>query len=106
MANPTEGRAQPPDFASRTLPARGILIAAPMFEMLFASILIADDDAHSARQLERLLTDDGHRVSVVSTGDAALEACDVDPPELVLIDLVAPQGHGFTVCRCLKEQPT
>jgi putative two-component system response regulator len=70
--------------------------------MLFASILIADDDAASARQLARLLTDDGHRVSVVSTGEAVLAACDADPPELVLIDLVAAGGHGFDVCRSLK----
>jgi putative two-component system response regulator len=70
--------------------------------MLFASILIADDDAADARRLARLLTDDGHRVSVVSTGEAVLAACDADPPELVLIDLVADGGHGFDVCRSLK----
>jgi len=71
--------------------------------MLFASILIADDDSDSARQLERLLTDDGHHVEVVSSGEAALSACELDPPELVLIDLVAAGGHGFDICRSLKE---
>jgi cyclic di-GMP phosphodiesterase len=71
--------------------------------MLFASILIADDDAASARQLERLLTDDGHNVEVVSSGEAALSACESDPPELVLLDLVAAGGHGFDICRSLKE---
>lgn len=71
--------------------------------MLFASILIADDDVVSARQLERLLTDDGHRVEVVTSGEAALLACESDPPELVLIDLVAAGGYGFDVCRSLKE---
>lgn len=73
--------------------------------MLFASILIADDDAVSAGRLERLLTDDGHHVTIVSTEEAALAECKTDPPELVVIDLVAPRGHGFNVCRSLKSHP-
>jgi putative two-component system response regulator len=69
-----------------------------------ASILIADDDEASAHFLTRLLTRDGHRVSVVRHGDEAIRACLNSPPDLVLIDLVAPRGHGFDVCRQLKEQ--
>ena len=30
--------------------------------------------------------------------------CTASPPDLVLIDLVAPRGAGFDVCRNLKEQ--
>src|SRR5467141_4049606 len=69
-----------------------------------ASILIADDDEISARFLKRLLTREGHHVSVVNSGEEALRACATNPPDLVLIDLVAPTGHGFDVCRRLKEQ--
>src|SRR2546427_9963967 len=69
-----------------------------------ATILIADDDAISSRYLQRLLSREGHHIRIVTTGDAALGACDIDPPDLVLIDLVAPRGHGFDVCRRLKEQ--
>ena len=69
-----------------------------------ASILIADDDDISARFLKRLLTREGHHVSIVHSGDEALRACAANPPDLVLIDLVAPAGHGFEVCRRLKEQ--
>jgi putative two-component system response regulator len=68
-----------------------------------ASILIADDDETSARFLKRLLTREGHHVSVVDDPDAALVACTTALPDLVLIDLVAPRGHGFEVCRKLKE---
>ncbi|MGZ7041831.1 MAG: response regulator, partial [Thermoanaerobaculia bacterium] len=70
-----------------------------------ATILVADDDETSTRSLTRLLTKEGHRVSVVETGDAVLEVCASNPPDLVLIDLVAPRGHGFEICRTLKEQP-
>jgi len=69
-----------------------------------ATILIADDDEISARFLKRLLTREGHHVSVVHSGEEALRLCTANLPDLVLIDLVAPTGHGFDVCRRLKEQ--
>jgi cyclic di-GMP phosphodiesterase len=70
-----------------------------------ASILIADDDEISARFLKRLLLREGHHVSIVTTADDVLSSCASNPPDLVVIDLVAPRGHGFDVCRRLKEQP-
>ena len=69
-----------------------------------AYILIADDDVSSARFLNRMLTREGHHVQVVTTAAAALAACFVRPPDLVLIDLVA-RGDAFRVCRSLKDQP-
>jgi len=75
-----------------------------MAEMPAATILVADDDVTSARFLQRLLTREGHHVRIVTTEEDALEACETKPPDLVLIDLVAPRGHGFNVCRRLKEQ--
>src|SRR5437763_14364099 len=68
-----------------------------------ASILVADDDETSARFLKRLLTKEGHDVSVVQTADQAVTFCYNDPPDLVLVDLVVPRGHGFEVCRRLKD---
>ena len=41
---------------------------------------------------------------MVHSGKEALEACQAAPPDLVLIDLVVPHGHGFDVCRRLKAQ--
>ena len=68
-----------------------------------ANILIADDDATSARFLQRLLAREGHHVRIVSNEGAAMSACESDPPDLLLIDLVAPGGHGFDICQQLKE---
>jgi cyclic di-GMP phosphodiesterase len=70
---------------------------------LRASILVADDDQTSARFLKRLLTKEGHDVSVVHTAEDALAMCRDDPPDLVLVDLVAPRGQGFDVCRRIKD---
>src|SRR5207249_12321768 len=49
---------------------------------------------------------DGHHVSFAQSADHVLPACAVRTPDLVLLDLVAPRGHGFDVCRRLKEQPS
>jgi putative two-component system response regulator len=68
-----------------------------------ADILIADDDDTSVKFLRRLLSREGHTVSVASTIDAALDACAQNPPDLVVVDLVAPRGHGYELCRRLKE---
>jgi putative two-component system response regulator len=73
--------------------------------MAAARILVADDDETSARFLRRLLTREGHDVSVVDTAEAVLNACTEAPPDLVLIDLVAA-GGGLAACRRLKEQPS
>jgi putative two-component system response regulator len=71
--------------------------------MTFASILVADDDAESARLLQTFLTQEGHRVTVVDSEDAAIRACQTDPPDLVVLDFVSPRGVGFEVCRRLKD---
>src|SRR5215510_1588981 len=68
-----------------------------------ASILVADDDETSARFLKRLLTREGHDVSVVDDADQKIMVCRDDPPDLVLVDLVAPRGQGFEVCRRIKD---
>jgi putative two-component system response regulator len=70
--------------------------------MVSATILVADDDTISARFLQRLLTREGHHVRIVDSAEAVLSACEADPPDLILIDLVA-RGHAFEVCRRLKE---
>jgi putative two-component system response regulator len=69
-----------------------------------AEILVADDDEISARFLRRLLSREGHNISVVSTVEDALKACAEVAPDLVLVDLVQPRGQGFELCRRLKDQ--
>jgi putative two-component system response regulator len=71
--------------------------------MLPATILVADDDQPSAALLHDLLAMDGHRVRVVNTRQAALDVCAADPPDLIVLDLMA-QGDGFEVCRVLKDR--
>jgi putative two-component system response regulator len=73
--------------------------------MRTAEILVADADDASVRFLRRLLSREGHQVAVAETMEAALAACAVKPPDIVLVDLVEPRGQGFELCRNLKNQP-
>jgi putative two-component system response regulator len=71
-----------------------------------ASILVADADHLSARYLKRLLTREGHHVSVVCDAAQVLATCAANPPDLVLLDMISPAGAGFDVCRQLKAHPS
>lgn len=69
-----------------------------------ADILVADADETSVRFLRRLLSREGHKVSVVSSVEEALAVCERSAPDIVLVDLVEPRGQGFDLCRRLKNQ--
>jgi DNA-binding response OmpR family regulator len=62
-------------------------------------VLIADDEVNIVVSLEFLMKREGHRVSVVRDGDAALEAIRRDRPDLVLLDVMMPGKSGFEVCQ-------
>jgi DNA-binding response OmpR family regulator len=70
-----------------------------------ASILIADDDPNILRALAFLMREEGHDVSVVTDGEAALEMISAAPPELVLLDVMMPKRNGYDVCRAIRLDP-
>jgi DNA-binding response OmpR family regulator len=65
-------------------------------------ILIADDEANIVVSLEFLMKREGHRVSVVRDGDAALVAIRELRPDLVLLDVMMPGKTGFEVCQAVR----
>jgi putative two-component system response regulator len=69
------------------------------------SVLIVDDVAGSARQIESLLAPDGYEVRTVGDGVAALRRVRDDPPDLVLMDVKMPLVDGFEACRAIKRDP-
>ncbi len=69
-------------------------------------VLIVEDERDIAGLIRHTLLRDGHReVTVVATGDAALEAVSSAPPDLVILDLNLPTVSGFEVCRILRGMP-
>src|SRR4051794_41817542 len=68
-----------------------------------ARILIVDDEPGILATMAPLLRSRGYEVSTATTGHAALDAIDRQPPNLVILDLGLPDLDGVEVCRRLRE---
>lgn len=65
-------------------------------------ILIVDDIPRNLQVLALLLDKAGYRVSMAMDGAKALEMVQVEPPDLILLDVMMPDLDGLEVCRRLK----
>lgn len=66
-------------------------------------ILIVDDEPSILATMAPLLRGRGYEVSTATSGHAALDAVDRQPPQLVILDLGLPDLAGIEVCRRLRE---
>ena len=66
-------------------------------------ILIADDEHNIRNILDFSLGSEGYRVLVASDGEEAFSMAVSEMPELIILDVMMPQGDGFTICRRLKD---
>lgn len=67
-------------------------------------ILAVDDTPASLKLLTDILKAEGYEVRSAISGELALHAATVQPPELVLLDISMPGMSGFEVCQRLKQQ--
>jgi DNA-binding NtrC family response regulator len=67
-----------------------------------ANILVVDDILDNLRFLSKTLTEQGYKVRCVQNGARALKAAQLEPPDLVLLDIKMPQMDGYEVCQQLK----
>jgi DNA-binding response OmpR family regulator len=70
-----------------------------------ARILIAEDDPVQAAIIRALLEQEGYRVEARPTLAGARDAIRAEPPDLVLLDRMLPDGDGCVLCQELKENP-
>src|SRR6187399_547840 len=69
-------------------------------------ILVVEDQDSIRRMIEALVQARGYKVTAASSGVKALDMASVEPPDLVLLDLMMPgQFDGFEVCRRLRSEP-
>ncbi|TZF89251.1 hybrid sensor histidine kinase/response regulator [Cognatilysobacter lacus] len=62
-----------------------------------AKILVVDDQPANLRVVGMLLSRQGYQVVTADNGPKALEICESDPPDLVLLDMMMPGMDGFQV---------
>jgi two-component system OmpR family response regulator len=68
-----------------------------------ANILVVEDDPQMGALVERGLSGEGHAVTVVSDGVAALVQARLHSFDAAAIDVMLPEMTGFEVCRRLRE---
>lgn len=68
-------------------------------------VLIIEDDPIMGKVMRRIFTSAHYSVTLAATASAGLEACLRELPDLVLLDVVLPDGNGIDVCRRIKETP-
>jgi CheY-like chemotaxis protein len=66
-------------------------------------ILIADDNRDAAESLATLLQLDGHDVTIVHDGQAALAAVQTGHPDIALLDIGMPILSGYEVARQVRQ---
>jgi signal transduction histidine kinase len=65
-------------------------------------ILLIDDTPDNLRFLSELLSKAGYTVRKVINGELGLEAAQLEPPDLILLDIKMPGLSGYSVCDRLK----
>ncbi len=66
-------------------------------------ILIADDEHNIRHILDFSLGAEGYRVLAASDGEEAFALAVAEMPDLIILDVMMPQGDGFSTCRRLKD---
>ncbi len=70
-----------------------------------ARVLIVDDIPTNVRLLEARLSAEYYEVLTASSGTQALDICESQEVDIVLLDVMMPEMDGFEVCRRLKANP-
>lgn len=78
-------------------------MASTMSGSPIGNIVIVDDTLPNLRVLSKMLTEHGYLVRGIPNGEMALKAISLEPPDLVLLDIMMPRMDGYQVCRLLKE---
>ena len=77
-------------------------LRAPIIENV--DILIVDDEASLRDFLEIVFQEDGWRVQTAATLAEARQSLQKSEPDLVLCDLMVPDGSGIDLLREIKEK--
>ncbi|MEM7035110.1 MAG: response regulator [Chloroflexota bacterium] len=71
-----------------------------------ATILIIDDEPDMIQVLGISLKRSGYTIVSATSGKEALDLLyDIDPPDLIFLDVLMPELDGFETCQLLKSNP-
>jgi len=67
------------------------------------TILVVDDDAATRKMIDTALRANGFEAIHAGTVAEAIDAINRDEPDVVLLDLILPDGDGVQVCRRVRQ---
>jgi len=65
-------------------------------------ILLIEDELRIANFIERGLKEEHYAVDVADSGEKALYLADINPYDLIILDLMLPDMDGFSICTELR----
>ncbi len=68
-----------------------------------ADILIVDDEPDNLRLLSTILQSQGYKVRQAINANIALKTLKLQPPDLILLDILMPEVDGYQLCQRLKS---
>ena len=68
-------------------------------------ILVVDDEPPIRQMLGDVLRDEGYEVLFAGSGSGMLKLLETEQPDLVLLDLMMPDGDGREALRAMQAQP-
>ncbi len=72
--------------------------------MAKAQIFVVDDEPDILELVRYNLERNGYEVACAQSGEEALSRIRVQPPDMVVLDLMLPGMDGLEVCKALKQQ--
>ena len=69
-----------------------------------AEILLVEDNDTIVMGLEYLLEEEGHRLQIAKNAKDARALLEKQAPDLVLLDVMLPDGSGYDLCREIKRR--
>jgi len=71
--------------------------------MIGSKILLVDDEEIFTRNMAKLLTTRGYKVTAVNSGDAAIQALEAQPVDVIVLDLKMPGMDGLTTLKEIQK---
>jgi two-component system sensor histidine kinase/response regulator len=69
-------------------------------------ILIVDDVSRNIQILGNILSQNQFQIAYAQSGKQAIDICETQDFDLVLLDIMMPEMDGYEVCERLKENPS
>jgi len=71
---------------------------------LKTSILLVEDDLRLATLIEKFLVQNNFEVTVLNSGQRAVDHIIKHQPDLTILDIMLPHVDGFTICKLARKQ--